>query len=194
MTIDNTTAGTTAESAAQPFVAYEYSAVTAPRGAEPLYQDVYRGLGWSVERVEVPDPVRALPLTPSIRPGSVTLRIKRDRGIRNRLLLTELQRKAEARLASIDRLSRSTGARALAVAIGFGIVGSALLAGSVFTLDAGLVVVSIALGAAGLLCWLGGFVGHRLVSGRRAAAVAPELDREHDALSEVMAQAARLLG
>ncbi|MFT4306072.1 MAG: hypothetical protein QM604_04185 [Microbacterium sp.] len=191
MTIDQTSS-TSADGGAS-YVAYEYVSVRAPRDLESLYQDTYRGFGWVVEGTEVADPIRPLPLTPAIRPSSVTLRLKRDRGIRNRQLVQELQRKAEKSLAAIARMERSKTSSAIAAAIGFGIVGAALLAGAMFSMNAALLALSIVLGAVGLLLWLGGFLAYGVVRGRRVTRVSPLIDREHDVLYETAGQASRLL-
>lgn len=192
MNTENTTHATEATTAGS-FVAYEYAAVRAPRALGSLYQDTYRGFGWTIESTELADPIRPLPLTPSIQPPQVTLNLKRDRGIRNRQLVQELQRTAETSLARISRLERTKTSHAMAAAIGFGIVGAAALAGSVFTMNGGLLALSIALGAIGLLLWLGGYLAHTAVKGRQTAKIAPLIDREHDIIYDAAAQASRLL-
>ncbi|MCI2956867.1 hypothetical protein MN032_04105 [Agromyces atrinae] len=166
------------------FVAFEYATIRAPRALESLYADTYRGFGWTIEAVES---------VAATWPTHVTLRLKRDRGIRNRALVAELQRTAEKSLASVTRLERSASLRAVATATAFGILGSGALAGSIFSMDGGLLAVGIVLGTVGLLLWLGGYIGHTVVRNRRAAAVAPLIDREHDALFDAASQASRLL-
>ncbi|MHC9043298.1 hypothetical protein ACYX8G_01870 [Microbacterium saperdae] len=174
------------------YVAYEYTSIRAPRALESLYQDTYRGFGWIVESTELAGSIRPLPLTSPMHPSSITLKLKRERGIRNRPLVQELQRKAEKSLAQIARLERSKTSTATSTAIGFGIVGSAFLAGSMFSMNSGLIALSIVLGAVGLLLWLGGFIAHNIVKNKRATQVAPLIDREHDILYDATVQASRL--
>lgn len=185
---------TTAEPAAERFVAYEYATVRAPRDLESLYRDTYHGFGWIVESAEPAHPVRALPLTPAIVPNHLTLKLKRDRDLRNRELVQTLQRKAENSLTTIAGLERSKSIRAVTLAVTIGIIGAALLAGSIFALNGGLLVLSIILGAVGLIGWLAGFFTYLQVKRSRTEAVIPLIDRELDALQETGAQAARLLG
>lgn len=175
------------------FTAFEYASVRAPRDLESLYQDTYRGFGWIVESTELADPVRPLPLTPAIQPTTITLKLKRDRNIRSRQMVQSLQRKAEESLTTISRLEKSKTTRAIAVAVTLGIVGAGLLAGSIFLMNGGLLVLSILLGVVGLVGWVGGFLAYLGVKSRRAATVAPLIDREFDALYETTGQAARLL-
>jgi hypothetical protein len=54
-------------------------------------------------------------------------------------------------------------------------------------------VLSIVLGAIGLIGWLGGFVAYLGVKSRRTTTVIPLIDREFDVLYETSEQAARLL-
>ncbi|MFT4122347.1 MAG: hypothetical protein QM635_00785 [Microbacteriaceae bacterium] len=175
------------------FTAYEYASVRAPRALESLYRDTYRGFGWTVESTELADPIRPLPLTPAVQPTTITLRLKRDRNIRNRQMVQTLQRKAEGSLSTIARLERSKTTRAIVLAVTIGIVGAAFLAGSILLMNGGLLAVSIVLGVIGVIGWGGGFLAYLGVRSRRTATVIPRIDREFDALYETTDQAARLL-
>lgn len=175
------------------FIAYEYASVRAPRDLDSLYQDTYRGFGWTVDATEVADPFRPLPLTPAVHPTTITLKLKRDRNVKNRQMVQALQRKAEMSLSTIARLERSKSTRAIAIAVTVGIAGAAFLAGSIFTMNAGLLVASIILGAVGLIGWLAGFLAYLGVKSSRTNTVTPLIDREFNTLYETSDQAARLL-
>ncbi|MFT4214606.1 MAG: hypothetical protein QM622_07505 [Microbacterium sp.] len=190
MTIQTTAPVPPATAQQAGFTAYEYASVRAPRDFESLYRDTYRAFGWTVESTEPADPIRVL--TPGIPPTTITLKLKRDRNIRNRSVVHDLQRKADASLSAIVRLERSKTARAFAVAATIGIVGAAFLAGSVFLMNGGLIALSIVLGAVGLVGWVGGFLAYQGVAARRSAAVTPLIDREFDVLYETTEQAAHL--
>ncbi len=164
------------------FVTYEYQTVQVDPTKESLYSDVYRNFGWASDG-------RA----PTRRSGSVQLKFKRDRRIAGRSVLTELQRRCETALRSIDALERSRTVMATIVSILIGLVGVAFLAGSVFSLEASSVALSIVLGAVGLaICVPPYFVFSRL---RRVkdARVSPQIDREYDVVYDTSEQAARLL-
>lgn len=170
------------------YVAYEYLTVQADRDLELLYKDTYRSFGWIIEATT------AGPLgggTPN--PTMVTLKLKRDRRLRNRPLVNELQRRAENALAAIRDLEKSRTSTAVATALGIDIVGSAFLAGSVFAIEAGLWLLSVPLGAVGLLGWLTGWLAHGKVKARKTAQTAPLIDQQYDILYNASDQAARLL-
>jgi len=165
------------------FVAYEYTTVRVPRDLESIYTDSYRNFGWITEA------------TGTGLPGAttVTLKLKRDRALKNRPLVAELQRQADVALVDIAALERSTTSAALGLSIGVGIVGTAFLAGSVFSIDAGLVPLSIVLGAVGLVGWLAGYLVHGRVLARRSARVIPLIEAQYDVVYRSGEQASHLL-
>lgn len=165
------------------FVAYEYATVRVGRDKESLYRDVYASFGWTIEGY----------LSARGPGNSVTLKMKRDRRIKNRAVVTELQRKAEEALASLENLERSRTTTATAAAWFTGLVGAGLLAGSIFSLDAGLVPLFLVLGVAGLLLWVAPFYIHATLRARCTAQACPHIDREYDVIHETAEQAAGLL-
>lgn len=166
------------------FVSYDYLTVAAPRDLESLHADTYRNFGWDLES-------RALDPR---RPGTVLLKLKRDRHLKNRGAVMELQRRCTAALDSITHLERSKSAAAMQVSLGFGIVGSALLAVSVFAMtDWDLPALTIIAGALGLLGWAAGYFSHARVQARRAETVAPLIDEQYEVVYATSEEAASLL-
>ncbi|HEY0188518.1 MAG TPA: hypothetical protein VGC67_13590 [Cellulomonas sp.] len=165
------------------FIAYEYTTVQTSRDLESLYRDTYVGFGWIVEGYG-----SSIPGAPG-----VTLKLKRDRHIHNRAAVVALQRRAEQALAEIARLERSKSVVATGTSITIGIVGSAFLAGSVFSLDAGATIASIALGAVGLIAWVAGYVAHGRVRARQIARLTGPIDAQYDIVYQAGEEAARLL-
>lgn len=163
-------------------VTFEYATVRADRTLEPLYKDTYASLGWSAETDR--------PTNPSGK--TTTIKLKRDRHIKNRPMLVELQRRAEGALTSISSMERSKVSIALTVALIVGIIGAGFLAGSVFALTAGFTVMSIALGTVGLIGWAAGYLSFGKVRDSRAAKLAPLVDRQYDIVYSACEQAAKL--
>ena len=161
------------------FVAFEYTTVRAPRDLARLYEDTYGNFGWTVTDEQTV-------------PGAVELKLKRDRSIRGRRALAELERKAQRSLANIGRLNSSPRTFAMTTAIGIGVIGAAFLAASVFTLG-GFIVASVALGVVGLLGWAVGAGSYFGVRRRRTAKLAARLDDEYRTVFECSEQATRLL-
>ena len=153
------------------YTAYEYATVRVPHTFEPLFRDTYPGFGWTVENPRATTSVASVPLGRTQRSETVTLQLKRDRNLKNRDMV------------------RAAGV----VAVTIGIVGSAFLAGSVFAMNAGLAVLSVALGALGLFGWVGGGISYRQVKRRRARHVDPLIENALDTLHEASRRAAHLL-
>ncbi|MFF2330043.1 MULTISPECIES: hypothetical protein [unclassified Streptomyces] len=171
------------QSAPSAHTTYDYLTVQTSRHKESLYRDIHQSFGWTFDGY-----------LNSVRPtGGITLKFKRDRHIGNRTVADELQRTAEEALTRIERLERNKAATARASAWGFGVAGSGLLAGSVFSLDAGMTPLSVVLGAIGLLLWVVPFVVHPAVRNRATAKAAPQLDRAYEELYSTAEQAAELL-
>lgn len=198
---------------AQTGTTFEYATVRVNRDLENLYQDTYRSLGWTVESRE--DPLasgvrplherfaRGVPLVGQMYGHTVdalphadiiTLRLKRDRYIPNRPQVEALQRQAEQALARIDRLERSKSSRANTASISLGLVGAAFLAGSVFSLGAGMTALMVVLGAIGLIVWLAALLAHGAVKRNRTAKVAADLDSQYAVVYSASEEAHSLLG
>lgn len=173
------------------YAGFEYAKVQAPKQLEALYRDAYRNFGWSLESAQTRPPIRPLPLLPAIRSNTVTLNFTRDRSIKNRPMVQELQKKADASLASIAQMERAKKSGAATVATVLGVVGAVLLAVSVFMGALG--VLPIVLGAIGLLVWAGAVIAYFGVKSSRTAKLDPRIDAEHDAVFEAGEQAARLI-
>lgn len=177
--MDTTTSTTTA-----PFIAYEYDTVQVPRDKEALYRDTYAAFGWTVDSYE----------TGAMGAHAMTLKLKRDRTLRSRPVLLELQRSAETALRSISNLERSRTTLASVWAMSIGVVGAALLGGSVFALEGGLGVLMVILGAVGIIGWILPWFVHRTLKSRRTAQVVPLIDREYDIVYDACTRAASLIG
>ena len=165
------------------FTPYEYLTLQVSPDLEPLYKDTFPNFGWLVEKEGAG------------RPGTttMTMQLKRDRRIPNRQVVNELQHKVENALTRIVDLERSRTTTAIAVALALGILGSAFLAGSLFALTAGLMVLSVPLGALGLLGWLAGWWAHGRVKARKTAQTAPLIDQQYEVIFQASEQASRLL-
>jgi hypothetical protein len=165
------------------FVAYEYLTLQVPRSLEPVYKDSFHNFGWTFEDY-----------SPNLgKVGSTNLKFKRNRRIKNRPVVMELQRKCQTALETIDRLERSRGVSAFVTAMTIGLVGCGLLAGSVFAATDESWVVCFVLGIPGLLLWLLGYLSYNMVYSRKSAKVAPLVDREYEIVYETTEQANSIL-
>lgn len=165
------------------FVAYEYTKVQAPHGLEALYLDTYRSFGWVLDDTASGGSA-----------GTVTLSLKRDRSIRNRPMVQELQRKAVASLGNISRWERSKTSVPTTIAITLGVLGCIPLAGAVFMITgAAARFLSTLLGIIGLVMWGAGAALYLRLKRTRTINLDARIDKEQDIVFDAGAQAARLL-
>lgn len=165
------------------FIGYEYTEVTTQRKLESVYADSYPGFGWELEGTA----------TPPQGDTFVTLRFKRDRKIRNKLELSRLQRQFDTSVDEIKSLERAKVFKAAAVAYLIGVIGTALMAGSVFCFIAGHTLPSILLAIPGILGWVTPYLFYRAISRKKSAEVTPMIDQKYDEIYAVCEKASQLI-
>ena len=148
-----------------------------------VYADGYENFGWKLE-----DSYMSLG-----KPGSVTMKFKRDRKIRNKAELTRLQRQFDAVASDIVSLDSSKRIKASVVAYIVGIVGTAFMAGSVFSVTAGLILPCIILAFPAFIGWVLPYFLYRAIEKKKTMAVTPLIDFKYDEIYTVCEKANGLL-
>ena len=167
------------------YIGYDYKAVTVDGGKASMYIDAYHNFGWMPD-----DSMYARQFA-----GVVTLKLKRDRKIPNKMELTRLQQHFEACMDEIAMLEHSKRKAATIYSIAAGLAGTAFLAGSVFavTNEPPMVLLCVALGIPGLIGWaLPYYVYIRFVK-RRTEEVLPLIEQKYDEIHEVCEKGNALL-
>ncbi|MEK4058234.1 MULTISPECIES: hypothetical protein [Paenibacillus] len=166
------------------FVGYEYKDVTVKRKMESVYVDGYNNFGWALEGTS----------TSVQNVGSVTMKFKRDRKIRNKAELTRLQRQFDASVNEIETLESSKVIGASVVAYVIGVIGTAFMAGSVFANQADMLPLTIILAVPGFVGWIIPYFLFSGISKKKTNKVAPLIDQKYDEIYEVCEKANALLG
>lgn len=167
------------------FVGYEYQKVAVRHSMVSLYADCYENFGWKLEGMEE---------QPGKQPvDSVTMEFKRDRKIRNKVELTRLQRNFDACVSEILSLEASKHVRAAVAAYAVGIIGTAFMAGSVFSVTAGKIVPCILLAVPAFLGWLLPYFLYQHVEKKKTEQVTLLIDQKYDELYTVCEKAHALL-
>jgi len=164
-------------------VTFEYRSFAVNPLRLSLARDTFASFGW------LPD-APSQTVTPSMH---VTLNLKRDRHIKNRPVVAELQRRAETALAAVDKLERRKTSKAMAVALAIGLVGAGLLAGAVFTFMAAIWAPFVILGVLGLACWVVPYFTYKTIRANSTAALAPLVNEQYDTIYNACEQAHQLL-
>lgn len=165
------------------FIGYEYKEVTVNRSMESAYADGYANFGWTLEDTS----------TPMQGVGSITMKFKRDRKIRNKAELGRLQRQFESCAGQIESLERSKGSGAMIAAFSIGLVGTAFMAGTVFSYLAGMLPLCILLAVPAFIGWILPYFCFLNIRTKRTDKVAPLIDRKYDEMYEVCEKAHALL-
>ena len=164
------------------FIGYEYKDIIVKQNIEAL-TDSYSSFGWIVEG-----------RNSSIKEfNSVKLKLKRDRKIRNKMELTRLQRQFESCVEEVDRLEKSKAIGASTIAYIIGLIGTAFMAGSVFSYLGGLLLSSITLAVPGSLGWILPYFCYVRIRNKKTEQVNPLIDNQYDRIYEICQQANSLL-
>ncbi len=110
------------------FIGYEYKEITVPADQVSMYLNCYENFGWEAdEKAYVPENQKKLP-----DQRHLTVRLKRDRKIINKMELTRLQRNFEACAHEIEVLQEEKTRLPMILALTVGLIGTAFMAGSTF--------------------------------------------------------------
>ena len=169
------------------FVGYEYKEVTVLRDMESLYADGYENFGWQLEGVT------SIPII-GAGASSVTMKFKRDRKILNKAELTRLQRQFDACVSEITKMEQSKGSKASIVAVTVGVIGTALMAGSVFAYLGGLIFLCIVAAIPAFAGWILPYFLYNATYKKKTAVVDPLIESKYDEIYDVCEKANSLLG
>ena len=104
------------------FIGYEYKEITVSTNLVSMYLDCYENFGWIPEE-EFSD---------RTNPNHVTIRMKRDRKIINKMELTRLQRNFEACAHDLHKFQNAKTFAATAWALVVGMIGTVFMTGATF--------------------------------------------------------------
>jgi hypothetical protein len=161
------------------FVMNEYLEVNVKQDLIQLCGDCYHALGWTI-------------INTSAGIGSVKLKLQRDRKIKNRVALCDLQRKCEDAFSAIEKLESSKTTKAMAVSLGVGIAGTVFMAGSVFAYLAFMIPVCVILAIPGFIGWGLPYFFYKKFIMESTERVSPMIDRNYDVIYEACEKASKL--
>lgn len=163
-------------------VGYEYKDITVDRELENLYVDGYANFGWQQEGT-----------TYARSPRTIVLKFKRNRQLGAKAELTRLQRKFEALLENISAMEESKTSRATVLAFCIGLMGTGLLAGSVFALLSGALPLCILLAISGLIGWVAAYLSYTQLRSKKAAQIDPRIEEQYAEIYKTCERANALL-
>lgn len=167
------------------FTGYEYQQIIVPQARVSMYLDGYESFGWQSDAHF------------SLQGAgmSVTLHLRRDRKILNKMELTRLQRNFEASMEEIEKLERSKSTMPQIIALTTGIIGTAFMAGSTFAVTANppIIWMCVLLAIPGVIGWaLPCFIYQKQVK-KRSDRVKPLIEAKYDEIYELCKKGNALL-
>lgn len=162
------------------FTMNEYLDVNVNKDLLPLCSDCYRALGWTI-------------VSTSNGIGTVTMKLQRDRKIKNRTALCDLQRKCERAFKSIECLEKSKTKNAVAASLGIGLIGTVFMAGSVFAYLASAIWLCVILAIPGFIGWILPYFLYKKIEKQSINKAAAIIDQNYDVIYESCEKASNLL-
>lgn len=167
------------------FVGYEYKEITVNENQVSMYLDCYENFGWIPEEE----------LTDKGNPHHVTIRMKRDRKIINKMELTRLQRNFEACAHDLSKFQKAKTSAATIWALAVGIVGTVFMTGSTFAVvhEPPIVWLCVLLAIPGFIGWiLPYFVYHKVVK-KQTEKLQPLIEEKMEEIYQVCEKGHSLL-
>ena len=158
------------------FLGYEYKELSVEQSRVSMYLDGYKNFGW------IADDNFDLPKAGSM----VTLHLKRNRKIMNKMELTRLQRNFEACMNEIETLERSKTANARI---------ASLTAGATFAAVASppIIWLCILLAVPGFSGWIAPYFLYKKLVQKRTAKVVPLIEAIYDEIYDLCLKGSALL-
>ena len=167
------------------YIGYEYRDISVESDMESLYIDSYECFGWQFEG-------RQASLL-GLGSGTANLKFKRDRKVLNKAELTRLQRHFDSCVSEITRMEQSKTNYASVAAFTIGIIGTAFMAGAVFSYLASMIVLCIVLAVPAFIGWISPYFAYRSTFEKKKAKVTPLIESKYDEIYEVCEKASGLL-
>lgn len=158
----------------------EYLEVSVKSDLVQLCSDCYHALGWTI-------------INSSSGIDAVKLKLQRDRKIKNRVALCDLQRKCEDAFINIEKLERAKNTKAMALALGAGIVGTVFMAGATFAYLAALISLCVVLAIPGFIGWGLPYFLYKKNVKKSIDHVNPMIESNYDVIYEACEKASQLL-
>lgn len=167
------------------YIGFDYKEIETEREHISFLLDGYENFGWKIdENLDV-----------SSGMGKIKLHFKRDRKIINKTELTRLQRQFEDCIRQIQLLESSKGRKATAYSISIGILGTACMAGSVFSIvgESPIIWLCILLAIPGFLGWIFPYVIYKKLYDKRKQEIAQLIEDKYDEIHVVCEKGSNLL-
>lgn len=162
------------------FVGYEYKEITVPAEQVSMYLDCYENFGWIVDEKaygqEKPKKIQDQ--------HRLTVRLKRDRKIVNKMELTRLQRNFESCAHEIEVLEGEKTRMPMILALTAGVIGTVFMAGATFAVvhEPPIIWLCVLLAIPAFAGWIAPYFLYRRMTEKKKKTLEPLIE---DKLEEI---------
>lgn len=186
---------------------YEYKEIVTEGSKASFLLDGYESFGWEIdERLAGYRSAQNMSVGAAVsnhipqanhlpNQDKITISLRRNRKIINKVELTRLERHFESCVREIDGLEKSKTSLAKIYALITGIVGTAFMAGSVFAITAStpLVILCIILAIPAFIGWILPYFIYRRTVMKQTNKLTPLIENKYDEIAQIMEKGHKLL-
>lgn len=181
---------------AKAFIGYEYKEISCTIEKASMMMDCYESFGWEIDENVMGNQELGLGERGySSYNRHMTIRMKRNRKLMNKMELTRLQRNFEACIREIEALEKSKTSKASTWALVIGILGTVFMAGSVFAVTAQppYILLCVVLAVPAFLGWFLPYFMYQKIKREQTEKVTPYIDAKYDEIYEICEKGSKLL-
>lgn len=171
------------------FMAYDYKEVVTNREQVSFLLDGYECFGWEQDE----NYAGLIDVNPYI--PKMTIRLKRNRKILNKMELTRLQRNFEACVKEIEMLEQSKTSKGTMYSLMIGLIGTAFMAGSVFAVTAQppMIFLSIVCAIPAFIGWILPYFVYKKMVKKETERLTVLIKKKYDEIYEICEKGNKLL-
>lgn len=179
------------------FVAYEYLSINVKSEKEPLYIDCYENFGWVlINNTALIDKDDYYLNNSNINNNKlVNIKFKRDRKIKNKMKVINLQKKLEMALKKVEKLEKEPSSIGFIYAMIIGLIGTIFLALSVFAITAQnpFYILGSLCGIVGIVGWILPYFVYKHVKAKKEQINISLIEEEYNTIYDSCEQAKKLI-
>lgn len=162
------------------FISYEYKEVSIKNKKIELYLDSIKNFGWSI-------------VTQELEMYKTKLKLKRNYKLKNREQVVMLEKKFENAFEILETKDGKETNKAFIVSLTLGLIGSAFMAGAVFSYLASIIWAMIVLAIQGFTLWAIPYFVYKKVLSNTKRKITPLIDQAYSVIFNSTEEAYKLI-
>lgn len=184
------------------YIQYEYLSINVKSKLEPMVIDTYESFGWKVIGANALTDKEDYYINNMGTNGEklVNIKFKRDRKIKNKTELNNLQKQYEEKFKNIDKLEKQANSKGTINSLIIGLLGCVLTAISVFIItmfkQIGIInyIISTPIGIVGIACWVLSYFAYVKTREKVEEKNKPVIEQLNNDIYDICEKAQKLIG